>query len=127
MLVILERCVTDAGGTYVFCDTDSMAIVATEHGGLVPCPDGPLRLPDEIPAVQALSRGQVDALVQRFEDLNPYDKTAVPGSILKIEDENFVDGSRRQLHAYAISAKRYALFRDCIPLARESARIVECR
>ena len=49
--------------------------------------------------------------------LNPYDRTVVPGSILKIEDENFVaDASgkptkqRQQLYIYAISAKRYALF-----------------
>ena len=31
MLALLERAVTDKGGTYAFCDTDSMAIVAT-HG-----------------------------------------------------------------------------------------------
>ena len=41
MLAMLERCVTDLGGTWAFCDTDSMAIVATDEGGLVPCPGGP--------------------------------------------------------------------------------------
>ena len=29
LLTLLERCVTDAGGSWMFCDTDSMAIVAT--------------------------------------------------------------------------------------------------
>jgi hypothetical protein len=41
MLAMLERCVTDAGGAYAMEDTDSMAIVATRDGGLVPCPEGP--------------------------------------------------------------------------------------
>jgi hypothetical protein len=38
MLGLLERCVTDLGGSYAMCDTDSMAIVATTDGGLIPCP-----------------------------------------------------------------------------------------
>lgn len=43
MLALLDRCISDLHGTYVMEDTDSMAIVATEHGGLVPCPEGPFR------------------------------------------------------------------------------------
>ncbi len=39
MLALLERLVTDAGGSYAFCDTDSMAIVATRNGGPHPLPD----------------------------------------------------------------------------------------
>ena len=44
--------------------------------------------------------------------LNPYDRDAIPGSILKIEDDNFdpKTGRQRQLWCLAISAKRYALF-----------------
>jgi hypothetical protein len=36
----------------------------------------------------------------------------IPGSVLKIEDDNYdpKNGNQRQLHCYAISAKRYALF-----------------
>jgi len=45
----------DAGGTYVGSDTDSMMIVATETGGLVPCEGGQERLQDGRPAVRALS------------------------------------------------------------------------
>ena len=43
LLALLERLVADRGGTYAMEDTDSMAIVASEHGGLVACPGGPYR------------------------------------------------------------------------------------
>jgi hypothetical protein len=110
MLAMLERCVTDLGGTYAMCDTDSMAIVAAEGGGAVSCHGGPLSAGGG-PAVLALSHAQVRAIGERFCQLSPYDRAAVPGSILKIETENFrEDGSQRQLYCYAISAKRYALF-----------------
>jgi hypothetical protein len=36
LLAMLEKMVTDAGGTYLMCDTDSMAIVSSENSGLVP-------------------------------------------------------------------------------------------
>src|SRR5207245_4303914 len=39
MLALLEHCVSELGGTYAMEDTDSMAIVATEHEGLIPCPN----------------------------------------------------------------------------------------
>jgi hypothetical protein len=110
MLTLLERLVTDAGGSYVFCDTDSMAVVAHERGGLHSCPGGRERLADGTPSVRALSWAQVDEIVARFAALSPYDRTSVPGSILKVEDENFVAGVRRQLWCWAISAKRYVLF-----------------
>jgi hypothetical protein len=112
MLAMLERCVADLGGIHVLCDTDSMAIVATERGGLIPCPGGPLRSADGRDCISALSWHQVEGVRQRFAQLNPYDRKAVPGSILEVEKENLdpEDGQRRQLWAYAISAKRYALF-----------------
>jgi hypothetical protein len=99
MLALLERCVTDLGGTYAFCDTDSMAIVATGQGGFVPCPGGTVEGPDG-PGVQALSFAQVDEIRQRINALNPYDRTVVP-DILKLEAQSW---------CYSISAKRYALF-----------------
>ena len=40
MLSILERLVTDKGGCQALEDTDSMALVATEQGGPVPCTGG---------------------------------------------------------------------------------------
>ena len=100
MLAMLERCVTDLGGTYVFCDTDSMAIVATPQGGLVPCPGGSERLPDGGEAVRALSYSQVDTIQARFDALSPYDPSVVP-HLLKLEGQGL---------CYAVSAKRYALY-----------------
>lgn len=110
LLALLERVVTDAGGTYLLCDTDSMSIVASETGGLEPCAGGPYRLPDGTEAIKALSWADVRGIVERFEQLNPYDRNAVRDPILKIEDVNLRDGTQEQLFGYAIAAKRYVLF-----------------
>jgi hypothetical protein len=106
MLALLERSVTDLGGSYAMEDTDSMAIVATEKGGDVACTGG---VRD---SVKALSWEQVAKISDRFAALNPYDRSAVPGSVLKIEDDNYdpVKGEQRQIYCLAISAKRYTLF-----------------
>jgi hypothetical protein len=111
-LALLEHCVTRLGGTYAMEDTDSMAIVSTKRGGLVRCPDGDLLTTANEQAVRALSWAQVRQIVRRFEALNPYRRDIIPGSVLKIEDDNYdpKTGKQRQLHCYAISAKRYALF-----------------
>jgi len=111
MLALLEHCVREMDGTYAMEDTDSMAIVATERGGMVPCAGGSHRLPSG-EAVNALSWEQVRQISQRFTALNPYNRSAVPGSILKIEGDNFDPSTRKQRQVYcvAISAKRYALF-----------------
>lgn len=122
LLAMLERSVTDCGGSYVLEDTDSIFIISTQSGGPVPCPNGPLPR-DSVPygykgpeqhangATHALSWAEVDVIAERFRTLSPYDRTIVPGSILKVEDINFrPDGSQRQLWAYAISSKRYATF-----------------
>lgn len=111
MLALLEHSVAALGGTYAMEDTDSMAVVAMEKGGLVPCPGGPLRLRGR-EAVRALSWKQVDEITAQFSALNPYDRPAIPGSVLKIEDDNFEPNTKkqRQLYCLAISAKRYALF-----------------
>jgi hypothetical protein len=112
MLALLESCVAELGGTYAMEDTDSMAIVATERGGMVPCKGGPFRTKDGRAAIKALPRKQVMGIAERFAALKPYDHRAVPGSILKIEDDNFdpKTGKPRQVYCLAISAKRYALF-----------------
>jgi hypothetical protein len=88
-----------------------MAIVAMEKGGLIRCPGGPFRAKDGLEAIRVLSWKQVGDIHDRFKSLNPYSHDAVPGSILKIEEDNFdASGKQRQLYCYAISAKRYALF-----------------
>jgi hypothetical protein len=113
MLATLELLVTDAGGTYAFCDTDSMAIVSTETGGLIPCPDGPLRTTNGEEAVQALSWDEVDHIRERLTAVNPYTTPETAGPLLELEDENFTDATRsirQQLWCHAISAKRYALY-----------------
>ena len=112
MLAILERLITDAGGTYAFCDTDSMAIIATENGDTTPCSGGPRTTPAGEPAVEALSWEQVDSIREKFTQLNPYTTAETAGSLLELESENFTEDAegRRQLWCYAISAKRYALY-----------------
>jgi hypothetical protein len=102
MLALLERSVTDAGGSWVFCDTDSMAIVATEHGGeLIACLGGPHHLPDGgTPAVRALSYDDVTAVQERFAQLNPYNRALV-AQVLKLETTGT---------CYAVSAKRYVIY-----------------
>jgi hypothetical protein len=89
-----------------------MAIVATKEGGLVECPGGSYRTREGKDAIKVLSWKQVAKISTRFGSLNPYDKTAVPGSILKIEEDNFEPETSRQRHIWCmdISAKRYALF-----------------
>ena len=90
-----------------------MAIVATREGGLIPCEGGLELGPSGRQSVSALSWKTVEQISRKFEGLNPYDRTAVPGSILKIEDENRdpVSKKQRQIHCLAISTKRYALFK----------------
>jgi hypothetical protein len=110
LLALLERMVTDAGGNYLMCDTDSMAIVASEGGSLVPCAGGGLPLPDGAEGIKALSFADVGRFVCEFERLNPYDRSAVTEPILKIEKVNFsADGKQREVLGYAIAAKRYVL------------------
>jgi hypothetical protein len=113
MLFLLEHSVWELGGTYAMEDTDSMAIVATEHGGIVACKGGKLRTKNGEEGIKALSWKEVrQIIVAKFEALNPYDRDVVTGSVLKIEDDNLdpETGKQRQLHCLAISAKRYALF-----------------
>ena len=40
LLAMIERCVRDAGGTYLCCDTDALIIVASKAGGTIQLPDG---------------------------------------------------------------------------------------
>lgn len=101
LLAMLEKSIADAGGTYLFCDTDSAAIVSSQHGG-------PVAMPDGAEPIKALSWTEVQTIVDRFQSLNPYD---IPGSILKIHKLNWDSNKqRRQLFGYSIAAKRYSLY-----------------
>ncbi len=92
MLAIAEQLVLDAGLEWVFCDTDSLAIAKPEamsDGGF---------------------QAKISAVRDWFVPLNPY---AAKGSLLKLEDANFGVGRPADLEplfAFAVSAKRYALF-----------------
>jgi hypothetical protein len=99
MLALLERLVTDEHGSYAFCDTDSLAIVATPDGGSVPCHTA------ERETITALRWTTLRGILDRFQSLNPYDPSLLQP--WKVEH----DSLERQLYCYAISAKRYALYR----------------
>src|SRR5262249_41420221 len=118
LLAMLERMVTDAGGSYLMCDTDSMAVVASQDGGLVACKGGPYRTADGAEAIKALRWKEVRRIVDCFRPLTPYDPAIVPGSILNIVENINYDsaGKQRQVYGYGIAAKRYALY------AREGTR-----
>jgi hypothetical protein len=106
LLAMLERCVRDAGGTYLFCDTDSLCIVASAS-------PRPVRYQcnSRVEVVPVISRERVSEISERFASLNPYDRRIVPESILKIEQVNDdPSGKPRALLGFAISAKRYALY-----------------
>lgn len=115
LLAMLEKCIADAGGTYLFCDTDSAAIVSAKTRQRIPMPDG-------AKPITALSWTEVQHVVDKFEPLNPYDRGLVSGSILKIHKLNWNhDKQRRQVFGYSIAAKRYALYTK----SRNDIEIVE--
>ena len=128
LLAMLEVEVTRAGGTYLYCDTDSLAIVASKEGGALHIPGaGGKRI---------LSWHEVVRITAKFQSLNPYDPDEVP-ELLNLTDDNDVckcshelknehdeAGScevhgcnckakktlRRQLWGVGVAAKRYTLF-----------------
>jgi hypothetical protein len=117
LLAMAEASVTEAGGTYLMADTDSLCVVASKRGGRV-CGAIPTEVDDEIGTdkqefanIPTLSHAQVKQISEQFSSLNPYN---FPGTILKIEDINYVDSDPRKpfrtLFGFAISAKRYDLF-----------------
>ncbi|MEO1323887.1 MAG: hypothetical protein AAFV59_12870 [Pseudomonadota bacterium] len=96
MLALAERVAADQGLDWIFCDTDGIAFAK---------PEGMSR---------AEFQERVEIVRAWFEPLNPYE---FGGSILQAEDENFArqndetgETPRVPLFAYAVSAKRYALF-----------------
>jgi hypothetical protein len=112
LLAMLEKSVDKKGGSYLFCDTDSLCIVGTKEGSFVPCLGGKIRRQGKA-GFKGLSLEEIRAISDKFKRLNPYDPSLV-SEILKIEDVNFERSNPkkpfRQLYGYAISAKRYALY-----------------
>jgi hypothetical protein len=102
LLAMIERCVRDAGGTYLCCDTDALTIVASKEGETVQMPGGT--------SINALSWETVDRIVRRFDSLSPYDRTIVP-DLLRLTKQNFNRNKiQRRLYGLSVAAKRYALY-----------------
>jgi hypothetical protein len=128
LLAMLEVEVTRAGGTYLYCDTDSLAIVASKKGGTLRISGAHRK--------RILTWDEVDRITAKFQAINPYDAEAVP-DLLNLTDDNYVckcshelknehdeagvcevrgcnckakKKVRRQLWGVGIAAKRYALF-----------------
>jgi hypothetical protein len=107
LLAIAQRLVHDTGGEVAYCDTDSLFVVSTKHGGLAPCTNGPWLLPDGRRAVRALTWADIDGILNDLAALNVY---KLDGSSFKIEDENFGgDGERREVWFYGTREKSYCL------------------
>src|SRR5215467_2769375 len=105
LLGMLERCVEGWGGTYAWADTDALGAVSNAEGGT-------LRHVPGCETRRILPRSQVQEIVDRFAELNPYN---FGGSILRFVDSNYIDsdperGFRKELLAFCISAKRYATY-----------------
>ena len=90
LLAMLEREITRRGGTYALCDTDAMASVCGD--------DGPAGIPP-------LPESAISEIVAQFDLLSPFDREKVP-HFLKVEHPEISD-----LRCFAVSAKRYVLFR----------------
>jgi hypothetical protein len=113
-----EACAQEKQGTYLFCDTDSLAIVSSEKGGTLNIPGSE--------NIRILPWHEVQEITDKFISLNPYDPTAVKGSILNLVDANFVDSDpnkpQRQLYGHSIAAKRYTLYEKP---SRSEIRIID--
>jgi hypothetical protein len=118
LLAMTEASVEKKKGTYLFCDTDSLAIVSSKKGGSLSVPGSE--------GIRILSWEEVQEIVDRFVSLNPYDPKAVQGSILNLVDANYIDSdpkkAPRQLYGYSIAAKRYSLY---IRIGKTDIRIVD--
>jgi len=78
---MLEVEVTRAAGAYLYCDTDSLAIVASKGGGTLHIPGAHDK--------HILTWDEVDRITAKFQTLNPYDPDEVP-ELLNLTDDNYV-------------------------------------
>jgi hypothetical protein len=96
LLAMTEECANQKKGTYLFCDTDSLAIVSSKNGGSLNIAGSNTR--------RILPWEETQKIANKFTSLNPYDRRAVKGSILNLVDANYVDSDpakpERQLYGY---------------------------
>lgn len=104
LLGMLEKCVEGWGGAYAWADTDALAVVSNAEGGSLSHVPG-------CHGLRILPHTQVQEIIDRFAQLNPYNFS---GSILRFLDCNFVDSDPnkgfRKLLGFSISAKRYCIY-----------------
>jgi hypothetical protein len=104
LLGMLEKCVSERGGVYAWADTDAVGVVSSTEGGALTGVPG-------CENARILRRTEVQEIIDRFADLNPY---GFGGSILRFTEENYIGSDPknafRQLLALVISAKRYATY-----------------
>lgn len=105
LLGMLERSVEGWGGAYAWADTDALGVVSNAEGGT-------LRHVPGCESRRILPHSQVQEIIDRFGELNPYN---FGGSILRFLDGNYLDsdpekGFRKELLAFCISTKRYATY-----------------
>jgi hypothetical protein len=99
LLATAMAALSERGGTYAICDTDSLFVPARKQ----PAQDSDW--------MRMLTWEEVRSVVDRFSSLNPFDRDVLPGSALKIEADNFdQDGNQREIFLFSIASKRYALF-----------------
>jgi hypothetical protein len=128
MLALLHYKVEQAGGRLVFEDTDGAALAASDTRHVLEYRDHR----GQVVTIPLLSMEAVDEILRTFESLNPYDKKAVHGSILRREKENYPPEGQvaaydlstgecseipaphleedTELLCYAIAPKRYCLY-----------------
>jgi hypothetical protein len=121
VLALAERAIKDRGGRLANVVTDGLAVVATEHGGSIPCPGGSERDAEGREAIRALSYAEVDAVRAELRALSP-----TGADFLRIEPENFrSDGTRRHLSYFGTATLRYCLFdRDSGDVVKGSAHVI---
>jgi hypothetical protein len=114
LLALLHWLVADRGGIVAAGDTDGAHIVAKEKGGTVYIESRGADFYEggAAEAVRALSWAEVDEICVRFEPLNPFDRSLMPGSALRVHRINFdAAGAQIQLNGLFISAKRHSITR----------------
>ncbi len=88
-LAMVERAVTDAGGTIIALDTDGVSVLASPDGGKVQLADGRV--------LKVLTWADVDAVLRPFEVLDPFGDG---GTFWSVE--------REQLSMLSLGRKRYS-------------------
>jgi hypothetical protein len=139
LLAGLHHAVTKRGGLVAYWDTDSAHICASEEGGEIAIENragsfdnpesrrllsliqqggrpvrerqtslaGPL---GRAMIIKLLSYREIDEIIAGFEPLNPFDRSLLPGSPLRLTDQNFDAAGRRVTpEGVYTSTKRYCL------------------